>query len=57
MIAPEPPTPTFSPPSTIPSDEDYERLDRALRDMSDDQWVNDFIIRLNYTIEDIVRNK
>jgi hypothetical protein len=55
MIDPEPPP--LGPPKTIPSDEDYERLAAALREFSDDQWVCDFIKRLNYTIEDIVRKK
>jgi hypothetical protein len=54
MIDPEPPP--LWPPKTIPGDEDYERL-AALREFSDDQWVCDFIKRLNYTIEDIVRKK
>jgi hypothetical protein len=35
-----------------------ERADCALADlMKEDQWVNDFIRRLNYAIEDIVRKK
>jgi hypothetical protein len=55
MVDPEPPP--LWPPKTIPSDEDYERLAAALRDFSDDQWIRDFIKRLNYTIEDIVRKK
>jgi hypothetical protein len=44
------------PPKTISSEED-ERLDRALEDLVENQWVNDFVKRLNYTIEDIVRKK
>jgi hypothetical protein len=56
MIIPELP-PTLRP-ETIPSDKDYERLDRALKDLlTDDQWVDDFIKHLNYTIENIVRKK
>jgi hypothetical protein len=55
MIDPEPPP--LWPPKTIPSDEDYEPLARPLRDFSADQRVNDFITRLNYIIEDIVRKK
>jgi hypothetical protein len=51
MITPETPPPTLRPAETISSDEDYERLDRALRNLSDDQWVYDFIKRLNYVIE------
>ena len=58
MITPEALAPTRSPPETISSDEDCEQLDRALNDlMKEDQWINDFIKRLNYTIEDIVRKK
>jgi hypothetical protein len=58
MITPEARAPTRSPPKTISSDEDCEQLDRALNDlMKEDQWINDFIKRLNYTIEDIVRKK
>lgn len=38
------------------SDED-ERLDRALEEMIQDQWINDFIKRLNYAIEDIGHQK
>ena len=57
MILPETPPPTLRPP-TLSSDEDCERLDRALEDiMKENQWVDDFIKRLNYTIEDIVRKK
>jgi hypothetical protein len=56
MISPETPRPTLLPPKTILSDED-ERLDRALEDLVENQWVNDFVKRLNYTIEDIVRKK
>ncbi len=36
---------------------DCERLDRALEGLIKNQWVDDFIKRLNYTIEDIVRKK
>ena len=54
MIDPEPPALASK---TIPSDEDYERLAAALRDFSEDQRVNDFIKRLNYLIENIVRKK
>jgi hypothetical protein len=57
MITPERPPPTPWPPKTISSDEHYERLDRALREFSDDQWVNDFIKHLNYVTEDIVHKK
>lgn len=54
MIDPEPPALASK---TIPSDEDYERLAGALTDFSEDQRVNDFIKRLNYLIENIVRKK
>jgi hypothetical protein len=54
MIPPERPPPTPWPSKTISSDEHYERLDRALREFGDNQWVYDFIKRLNYTIEDSV---
>jgi hypothetical protein len=68
MILPETPRPTLWPPKTLSSDEDGERLDRALEDLikldraledliKENQWVDDFIERLNYTIEDIVRKK
>jgi hypothetical protein len=57
MILPETPPPTLWP-SRLTSAEDRERLDRALKDLvKEDQWVADFIKRLNYTIEDIVRKK
>jgi|GEM_PF-2933555 len=47
-----------SAPKTSSSDEDCARLDRALEDViKENQWVADFIKRLNYTIEDIVRKK
>jgi hypothetical protein len=57
MILPETPRPTPLPPKTISSDDEDERLDRALEDLVENQWVNDFVKRLNYTIEDIVRKK
>lgn len=54
MSDPTPPTPL----PTISSDREVERLDRALEDMvKEDQWIDDFIKRLNYTIEDVVRKK
>jgi hypothetical protein len=58
MILPETPPPTLRPPKTLSSDDDRERLDRALEDLiKENQWVDDFIKRLNYTIEDIVLKK
>ena len=56
MIIPHTPPPTLRPRKTISSDKDYEQLDRALKEI-EDQWVNDFIKRLNYRIEDIRRKK
>jgi hypothetical protein len=56
MIIPETRSPTLWTPKAIPSDKDYELLDRALKE-TEDQWVNDFIKRLNYRIEDIRRKK
>jgi hypothetical protein len=56
MIIPEL-RPTLRP-ETIPSDKDYERLDRALGGLlKEDQWVDDFIKQLNYTIQDIASKK
>jgi hypothetical protein len=49
MILPEAPPSPLQPPER----EGYE-LDPALEQ---EQWLNDFIERLNYTIEDIVRKK
>jgi hypothetical protein len=44
------------PPNTISSDEDGERLDRALSDlMKEGQRIHDFNERLNHAIEDLVR--
>ena len=59
MIIPERQPPTLWPPDkTISSDEDYARLTRELGDLvKEDQWIGDFIKRLNYTIADIVRKK
>ena len=58
MIPPETPRPTLLPPNTISSGEDCERLDRALEDLvKENQWVSDFVKRLNYTTEDIVRKQ
>lgn len=46
--------PTRWSPVTISSDEDCERLDRALEELEkEDQWINSFIKRLNCTIEEI----
>jgi hypothetical protein len=57
MILPEAPR-TLWPPKTISSDEDCERRDRAREDLiEENRWIDDFVKRLNYTIEDIVRKK
>lgn len=56
MIAQQTPLPTIFPPAPTGSAED-ERLDRPLEEMIDDQWISDFIGRLNYVIQDIVRDK
>ena len=53
MTMPEMTRPTRLP--AIAIDEDDEQLDRMVQDMLDDQWIDDFIKHLNYTIEDIVR--
>jgi len=42
---------------TIPGDKDHERLDRALEKPVKDEWVDDFIERLNCTIGDLVRKR
>ena len=55
IIIPGTPPPSW-PLAPILSDEN-ERLDRALEDLIQDQWINDFIERLNYVIEDIGRKK
>jgi hypothetical protein len=54
MIFPE--TPPLRLPETISSN-DHKQLDRALKEIEKDEWINDFVKRLNYTIEDIVRKK
>ena len=54
MKIPTKPLPTHWSPVTISSDEDCERLDRALEELEkEDQWINSFIKRLNHTIEEI----
>jgi hypothetical protein len=41
---------------TTPDDRDHELLDRALNELNtEDQWVNDFIQRLNYTVQNLGR--
>jgi cell division protein FtsB len=56
MTIPAKPPPTHWSPVTISCDDDCERLDRALEELEkEDQWINSFIKRLNYTIEEIAR--
>ena len=59
MTIPQKQPPTPWPPNTIRTilsdDEDDVRLARALA--AEENWVNDFIKRLNGTIEDIVHKK
>ena len=53
-MTPELRRPLLRPPG-ITSAEDQEQLDRALNDLVNDnnQWIDDFIKRLNYMIKDI----
>jgi hypothetical protein len=58
MILPKTPRQTLRPPRTISSDEDREPRDCALEDLAkENQWIDDFVKRLNYTIEDMVGKK
>jgi hypothetical protein len=58
MITPETPPPARWPLQAISNEQDDELLKRALGDlMQQDQWIDDFIKRLNHTIEDIVRKQ
>ena len=54
-MTPRTPPPVHWP--LTPISEEDEQLDRALEDLIQDQWINDFIKRLNYAIEDIGRKK
>ena len=56
MTTPQKLPPTLWPPKTILSDWDDERLARVLIE-TEDQWINDFIRRLNHAVEDMVRKK
>jgi hypothetical protein len=56
MTIPEKSPLTPWPPALILSDRSCQQSGRAL-DESEDQWVNDFIKRLDCAIEDIDRNK
>ncbi len=51
------PVTLVTPSPTIAINKDDEQLDRVVQDMLDDQWIDDFIKHLNYTIEDIVRKE
>jgi hypothetical protein len=45
-------------PRTTAGHQGHELLNRALNDLEDeDQWVNDFIKRLNYAVEDLGRKQ
>jgi hypothetical protein len=56
MTIPEQHALTPWPPAPIPSNRNCRQSNRVL-DESEDQWVNDFIKRLDYAIGDIDRNK
>ena len=57
MILLEATPPTPRPPGAAGA-EDLEPLDRALEELvQNDQWIDDFIERLNYAIDDVVREK
>jgi hypothetical protein len=59
MTIPQKQPPTVWSPNTartiLSDDEDDERLARAFE--AEENWVDDFIKRFNYTIEDIVHKK
>jgi hypothetical protein len=58
MITPETPLQALWPAKATSNDRDDELLERALGDlMQQDQWIDDFIKRLNYTLKDIVGKK
>ncbi len=58
MIIPETSSPAVRHPAIISSDQDGERLERALHDLvTEDQWVRDFMERLKTAIDEIVRKK
>jgi hypothetical protein len=53
MIRPANTAPMLWSPRTAPGGQGHELLDRALNDLEkEDQWVNDFIKRLHYAVED-----
>jgi hypothetical protein len=51
MTIPETPPPC----PTMPGDKNHERVDPTLEDPLKDEWIDDFMKRLNYTIEEAVR--
>jgi hypothetical protein len=59
MTTPQKQPPTLWPANTtktiLSDDEDDERLARAFE--AENHWINDFIKRLNYAIEDIIHKK
>jgi hypothetical protein len=59
VTTPERRLPALWPPTTVSSDNEPTRLDRALADalMRQDQGIDAFIKRLNYAIEDLVGKK
>ena len=56
MTIPQKRRPALWPPRTILSDWDDKRLARVHRE-TEDQWINDFMKRLNRAVEDMVRRK
>lgn len=56
MTIPQKRRPTLWPPRTILSDWDDKRLARVHKE-TEDQWINDFMKRLNRAVEDMVRGK
>jgi hypothetical protein len=51
MTIPETPPPC----PTMPGDKNHERPDRALEEPVKDEWIDDFMRRLNCTIEEAAR--
>jgi hypothetical protein len=47
-------TPLLCSPATPPDDRGHQLPNRALNELNtEDQWVNDFIRRLNYAVQDL----
>ena len=58
MIIPQNTAPMLWSPRTAAGHQGHELLDRALDELEqEDQWVNDFIERLNDAVEEIGRKK